>query len=75
MNYDFRDHYRVGQTIEITTDLDPPDKTITAKISKVTAFCVHCKTADKTLFRIARNVDGTPWLADTCEDCSITIID
>lgn len=73
--HDFRQKYRTGQTIRITTDLDPPDKVITAKISKVTAFCVHCKTADSTMYRIARNVDGRPWIADTCEDCEIQIVE
>jgi hypothetical protein len=76
MNYDFRDHYSVGQSVRIDTELDQSDDTfIVAKVTKVTTFCVHCRATDSTLYRIARNVDGQPWIADTCEDCTLTVID
>jgi hypothetical protein len=67
MNYDFRDHYSVGDKLKIITDID----TFPAIVTKVTAFCAHCRDNEYMIFHIARNPDGEVWLADTQEECEI----
>lgn len=53
MNFDFREQYQVGMSVRLITD----DETLLGKICKVTAFCVHCQTADERI-AINRNESG-----------------
>ena len=53
MNFDFRELYQVGMTVNLITD----DETLAAKIVKVTAYCVHCQTANDRI-AINRNESG-----------------
>lgn len=53
MNFDFREQYQVGMNVNLITD----EATLAAKVVKVTAFCVHCQTADERI-AINRNESG-----------------
>jgi len=66
MNFDFREMYRVGMQVNLITD----DRTMHAKIVKVTAFCVHCQTDNERL-AINRNDSGDLHITATKEEVYI----
>lgn len=71
MNYDFRQHYAVGQHVSI---IDEDDVVMQGKVVKVTAYCVHCQVNNERI-AINRNASGDLQVTKTGKEISIEIVD